>query len=85
MRGVPEKLLKGMTVSLVNSGLGSQFVPMGRQRWWYPPKYLPGAHYTAHFKGEGGFSWRWPGGNAFMEDWGHSGAVMLDGKSYTLC
>ena len=66
MQGVAQKLLKGMTVSLVNSGLGSQFIQ--------------GAHYTKHFKGEGGYSQRRPGGNADMEDWGRSDAAMLDGK-----
>ena len=67
MRGVVQKL---MTVSRVNSRVGAQIVPMGSQRWWDPPKNLTGALHTTHFKGEGGFSRRWPGGNDDMEDWG---------------
>ena len=73
MWGVPEKLMKGMTVSRVIRKVGSQSVPMGRRK--------TGAHYSAHFKGEGGSTSRkWPGGEACMEDQGRTDAAMLDEK-----
>ncbi len=54
---------------------------MGSKRWWDPLKYLKGAHYTAHFKGEGGStSQRRPAWNADMADWVQSDVAMLDGE-----
>ena len=55
MQGVAQKPLKVMTESLENSGVGAQAFPMVSQRCWDPLKYLTGAHYTAHFKDEGGY------------------------------
>merc|ERR1712082_397098 len=81
MWGVPEKLMKGMTVSRVIRRVGSQSVPMGRRK--------TGAHYYAHFKGEGGStSMKRPGGNTCMEDQGRTDVAILDekgrGEQYSL-
>ena len=81
MWGVPEKLMKGMTVSRVIGRVGSQSVPMGRRK--------TGAHNHAHFKGEGGStSMKRPGGNTCMEDQGRTDAAILDekgrGEQYSL-
>merc|ERR1712082_259029 len=68
MWGVPETLMTG---SRVIRRVGSQSVPMGSRK--------TGAHYYAHFKGEGGStSMKWPGGNTCMEDQGRTDAAILD-------
>merc|ERR1712082_428582 len=65
--------MKGMTVSRVIRRVGSQSVPMGRRK--------TGAHYYAHFKGEGGStSMKRPGGNTCMEDQGRTDVAILAEK-----
>ena len=58
---------------------------MVSQRWWDPLKYLTGAYYTTHFKGERwSTSRRRPGGEATMVDWERSDMAMLEEEGRAL-